>query len=339
MNQWYYAQKGQQKGPVAVEELRSLVRAGEVGAEDLVWNPSMKDWLPAGRVPLIFEAAAVPAVDVPAADPSNPYSSPASTWSAPAAAAGVPLEEIPPGSEPINVMECVKRGFHLTVRNFLIIFLTGLVYFGVTMAIEIPFGIIEGLSAQPTPPVPPGADLATATLSQIQITPIGVIHQIVSGIVSVFLSMGLIRIWLNLVSGKEASVGQLFGQGDKLLRAIGATILFYLMLIAGFILLIVPGIYLALRFGQFQAAIVDKDLGVVDAFKYSSAITTNNRLNLAGLGLIGLGLMIAGLLALCVGVFFAIPVVSLSMMVAYRWMQYGPRAVQDHPGTTVPVLR
>jgi uncharacterized membrane protein len=76
----------------------------------------------------------------------------------------------------------------------------------------------------------------------------------------------------------------------------------------------------------------------MDSFKYSSALTTNNRLNLFLLGLLGILVMLAGLLALCVGLFFAIPVMWLSWIVAYRWMQYGHRAALDHPGTKTPML-
>ena len=47
---------------------------------------------------------------------------------------------------------------------------------------------------------------------------------------------------------------------------------------------------------------------------------------------------IAGALALLVGLIFAYPVVWLSWMVAFRWMQYGRRAIEDHPGTTTPLL-
>jgi uncharacterized membrane protein len=110
------------------------------------------------------------------------------------------------------------------------------------------------------------------------------------------------------------------------------------MIFIGFLLFIVPGVYLLLRYGQFMSAMVDRNLGVMDSLTYSSSITTNNRLNLFLLGLLAIAIIIAGVLALLVGLIFAYPVVWLSWMVAYRWMQYGHRAAQDHPGTTTPLL-
>jgi len=122
------------------------------------------------------------------------------------------------------------------------------------------------------------------------------------------------------------------------LRAIGASILFGLMVVVGLLLLIVPGIYLALRYGQFMHAIVDRDLGVMDAFSYSSSLTSNNRLNLLLLNLLNLGIIIAAVIACGVGLIFALPLAWLGSMVAYRWMQYGHRAALDHQGTTTPML-
>jgi uncharacterized membrane protein len=83
---------------------------------------------------------------------------------------------------------------------------------------------------------------------------------------------------------------------------------------------------------------VDRNLGIMESFSYSSSITTNNRLNLFVLALLYILIAIAGCLALCVGILFAYPVIMLSGIVAYRWMQYGHRAVMDHPGTQTPML-
>jgi uncharacterized membrane protein len=148
----------------------------------------------------------------------------------------------------------------------------------------------------------------------------------------------MIRIWLNLVSGKQATVGMIFGEGGKLFTAVVTSILFGFAVAIGFLLLIVPGVYIALRYGQFMTAIVDKNLGIMDSLSYSSSITTNNRMPIFLFWLLAMLVMIAGLLALCVGVFVALPIVWLGAMVAYRWMQYGHRAAMDHPGTLTPML-
>lgn len=325
MNEWFYAKGGQQAGPVSFEQLRDLARSGGLDPEkDMAWTSGMKDWQPVGRIDGLFAATQESA---PPADPANPYAAPQSAWNEPVAAAGGGLEEIMPGSDPIDVGACVKRGFEITKRHFGTIFLVGLTYFVVTIVASMVIGMIAGVGAAGTSGNEQNANLA-----------IVIITQVLSQVLSLFLSLGLVRIGLNLVSGKEASVGQLFGEGRKLLPAIGASILFAAMVFIGMLLLIIPGIYLMLRYGQFMNAMVDRNLGVLESFSYSSSITTNNRLNLFLLAILSLGIIIAGVLALVVGLIFAYPVVWLSWMVAFRWMQYGNRVVEDHPGTQTPVL-
>lgn len=335
MNEWYYARGGQQSGPVTWEQLGEIARTGGLDpAKDLVWTASLKDWTPAGQVAGLFAASAAPASPsgTPAADPANPYAAPQSAWIAPTPPVAGDLEEIAPGSEPLDVVACVQRGFELTKRQFGTILLVGLVYLGMVMAMSFVMGIIQVVFAATSAH---GTEAAAPNGVALGIT---LVSQVISQVFSMFIGLGLTRIGLNLVSGKDVAVGMLFGEGGKLLRAIGATLLFMLMLGVGFLLLIVPGVYLSLRYGQFMVAIVDRDLGVMDAFSYSSALTTHNRWNLLLLVLLATAIAIAGLLACGIGLIFAGPVVWLTYMVAYRWMQYGRRATLDHPGTTTPVL-
>jgi hypothetical protein len=337
MNEWFYARGGQQSGPVTWEQLAELARSGALDpVKDLVWTSTMKDWVPAGEVKGLFTAPAPesPAVSLaPPADPSNPYAAPQSVWTEPARSSIGALTEIIPGSESIDPTECVKRGFELTKRHFGNILLVGLVYFAIFMGISFVVGLVQGV-------VGAVSMRGSASGDSVNMIVLGanLVGQIVTQVVSVFLGLGLARIGLNLISGKEFSVGMLFGEGHKLLRAIGASILFGLMVMVGVLLLVVPGIYLALRYGQFMNAIVDRDLGVMDSFAYSSSITTNNKLQLFLLALLCFVVVLAGLIACGVGLIFAGPVAWLSWLAAYRWMQYGRRAFEDQPGTTTPLL-
>jgi hypothetical protein len=344
MSEWYYARGGQQSGPVAFEQLVELARNGGLDpAKDLVWTSTMKDWVPAGKVEGLF-AAAPASPDLPASDPANPYSAPQSTWVAPAPSPGIGLPEIIHGSEPIDLGGCIKRGFELTKRQFGIILLVGLVYIGVSIGASVVLGLVDAALGW-------GTQTVSYNFPENSSSPGGVYYQfmanqqsgsipnmILSQVLSTFLSLGAARIGLNLVSGKEVAVGMLFCEGRKLLRAIGASILFGLAVAIGILLLIVPGIYIALRYGQYMVAIVDRDLGIFESFSYSSALTTNNRLLLLGLWVLSALIVLAGLIACGVGLIFAIPMVWLTSMVAYRWMQYGHRAAMDHPGTLTPML-
>ncbi len=350
MSEWYYARNGQQSGPVSFEQLRELASSGGLHpVNDLVWNSTMKDWTPAGQVSGIF--ATPSQASVPAPDPSNPYAAPQSTWVEPVAQhSGDTLMEIVPGSEPIDAMACVKRGFDLAKRNASTLVIIFLVYFAVVMGLSMVSSVIQNVmiavsqhgvdvhSSRTVGPVGPvGAVHGARQLGPVILTVI-IIMQIVLQLAGAYLGLGLIRVCLNLVSGKPATVAMLFGEGKKLLRMVGASILFFLMFYIGLLFLIVPGVYLFLRYGFYMFAIVDRDLGVMDSFSYSSTLTTNSRMNLFVLFLLGFLMMLAGFLACCVGIFVATPVIYLSLVVAYRWMQYGHRAAMDHPGTQTPML-
>ncbi len=338
MSEWFYTKGGQQQGPVSFEQLAKIAGDGSLDPDkEMAWTSGMSDWKPMSSIEGL---AGTPAAEsaAPAADPSNPYAAPGSGWVEPEVAPGTSLEEIEPGSDPIGVGDCVKRGFEITKRHFGTIFLVGLTYFVVTIVASLVFTAMDSALGF-TPTTNEVRFDGTNGFSRIDWTATGPIDGILSQILSIFLSLGLVRIGLNLVSGNDVSVAMLFGGGRKLLPAIGASILFGLMVGVGLLLLVVPGIYLALRYGQFMNAMVDRDLGVLDSLQYSSSITTSNRLNLFLLALLSIAIVIAGALALIVGLIFAYPVVWLSWMVAFRWMQYGNRVTQDHPGTTVPLLR
>jgi hypothetical protein len=72
---WYYAQQGQQRGPVELPELQQLLSSGQVSGQELVWTEGMPQWQPAAQVPAVTPpGAAVPMPGVPQpVMPAVPY--------------------------------------------------------------------------------------------------------------------------------------------------------------------------------------------------------------------------------------------------------------------------
>lgn len=54
--QWYYAVRGEQRGPVSEENLIELIRLKSLSASDLVWTEGMSDWAEAGSRPELASA-------------------------------------------------------------------------------------------------------------------------------------------------------------------------------------------------------------------------------------------------------------------------------------------
>ena len=333
MQTWYYSTNGERQGPVSFEELKTLAARGTLDAvRDLAWTEGMSDWKPSGQVPGLFAASAMAT-----ADGFNPYAAPATASQdllAPVPTSN--LTEINPGSYSLDVMGVLRRAMEITNRHFGAILGIGVVYMILTIVIEAGLEFLNKQLGQGSTGILPGGLWSDSPYAHEYSHPV---IMLVSWAATTFLQLGLTRVALNFASGEESSVAMLFGQGDKLLRAIGAGFLYYLMVAAGLVLLIVPGVYLALRFVMYQDAIVDKNMGIMESFRYSSELTRNNKFSLLGLGLLSLLVVLAGALALLVGLIYAIPVVTIAFAVAYRSLQFGSRALADHPGTKTPLLR
>ncbi len=103
-----------------------------------------------------------------------------------------------------------------------------------------------------------------------------------------------------------------------LLAAIIATILFYLMVFPGFILFVIPGIYLMCRFFFYDFFIVDKKVGSIDSLRKSWRATQGKVLNILLLFLVLIGINILGFIFFIVGVLFTAAVSSIALAYAYR---------------------
>jgi uncharacterized membrane protein len=143
---------------------------------------------------------------------------------------------------------------------------------------------------------------------------------LLSTLVSMLVNFSLIYISLKFVDGQPVEYTDLY-RGftlKKVINYIAASFLYWIMVGVGLILLVVPGVYLAVTFGQFSYAIVDKDLGIIDAFKYSKQITSGEKLHLIGFWLATIGVIILGALALLVGLIWAIPTAMVAGAYVYR---------------------
>lgn len=137
-------------------------------------------------------------------------------------------------------------------------------------------------------------------------------------IIDVFLSIGILKIILNLIDRKPLSYSELWQNSRYFWRYLGASVLYGLLVALGLLLLIVPGIYWATKYQYTTYLIVDKDMGITDAFKKSGEITKERIWDLFAFNIILLGIIILGALALVIGLFAAIPVVWIAFALVYR---------------------
>lgn len=137
----------------------------------------------------------------------------------------------------------------------------------------------------------------------------------------------LIRVWLNfnlliavirLFDGVKPEWRDLFIWREETISYAGASILYGLMVLVGCLFFVIPGLYLAVKYGFYGFLIADKKLGAFDALKMSGQLTAGVKWLIVGFGFASMGIILLGALALGVGLFVAIPVVAVSFVFVYR---------------------
>ncbi len=147
---------------------------------------------------------------------------------------------------------------------------------------------------------------------------LGLIGQLVLTLVITPLLAGLYMIGIKYSVGAKIEVGELFKHFDKAVPLFVMMILFYLTVGLGFILLIIPGIYLLVAYAFALPLIVEKNMGPWEALNTSRKAVTHKWFNMAGFYLLALLVGVVGFLALLVGLLWAAPLIWLATSVAYR---------------------
>ena len=153
---------------------------------------------------------------------------------------------------------------------------------------------------------------------------LSVIFNVGSLVVSIVSSIFAVKIGLKLYDNEKiGSYDFLSFNLSTFFKFLLAYILYTIMIFIGIILLIVPGIYLAIKYQFFQFLIVEKNMDVIEAFKESGRITDGSKWNLFFLALIFLVIIGIGALALLVGLLVAIPILLVAWAYVYKKLSSG----------------
>ncbi len=164
-------------------------------------------------------------------------------------------------------------------------------------------------------------------------------------IFQLWINSGMFLFLLRIARGQEASPGLIFAGGPYLLRLIGATILFYLILfgvaiiglIPGFVALFASGqsaigviimvvcvvavaivaIVISLRLSQYMYLIVDRDAGVLESLQTSFEMTKGYVGTVFAVGFLAGLIGLAGIIACGVGALFTGPLAALMVIILY----------------------
>ena len=137
-------------------------------------------------------------------------------------------------------------------------------------------------------------------------------------ILAVIVELGFLNIILRFAHGKKANIADLFKHYEAFFPYIFAAILYGLIVLAGLVLFIIPGIIWSLRFQFFGFLILEHDLGPIEALKRSFHITRGSTLKLLGFSLLFILINFMGALCLLVGLLFTVPLTMLALAYIYH---------------------
>ncbi|MCK5632588.1 hypothetical protein KAH94_02485 [bacterium] len=191
-----------------------------------------------------------------------------------------------------SVFDFAVYGLKSTVDNFRIIFLSGLTFASTLFASLLVSGIVvRPLLMKIMKLVPLYKPQFAACKEQIVCK--GIMNSLLEdvyvlatahGLLATFvvflnvilifgLFLGFMRIVLDLYDNGSSSVKRLFSCFYLLPKAIVATLIFILLVFVGFLFVVVPGIYLAVRMRFFMYYLIDKNLGPIECLKKSYRAT------------------------------------------------------------------
>ncbi len=144
------------------------------------------------------------------------------------------------------------------------------------------------------------------------------ISTLVGAAVGAFFWVGEVRVALAAARGEPFDFGLFFSGADRAVPLLITNFLVSIAVALGLVLLIVPGIVLALGLAFGTVLVVDAEESPVEALKASWEATQGHKMQLFLFGLTALLVLIAGMCACYVGVFVAIPVLFVAFVDVYR---------------------
>jgi len=154
-----------------------------------------------------------------------------------------------------------------------------------------------------------------------------------------FLDVGFTRMLLAAVRGGTPGFATLFSGGDRFLPAFACALLRSLAVGVGFVLLIVPGVILALGLAFAMFFVIDAGLGPIEALQASWQATRGQKPEVFVLAVLTFLVSLAGLAMCCVGIAAAYPLCMLAYAVAFtRLSGRMPPDAPQSPGFGSPSL-
>ena len=234
--------EGEQKGPYEASSVARMIEHGEIDQATLVWTVGMADWQPAESVPELAAPIAGPTVPPPPLTAGPP---PEPTTETPLA-----MEPLPASEGRLAIGATFGQAFaaftHQPFRALILMFFYIVILVAISVGAMFSFAGSEILKAGASL----GAGLVELPLDQFLIM-----------IATIAFSGGLVGVLTEMIYQRPARIKHLFAGFPRILPLFFGIIFFAVMVSAGFVLLILPGIFLLFAMMLWPFFVVDSRLG------------------------------------------------------------------------------
>ncbi len=147
-----------------------------------------------------------------------------------------------------------------------------------------------------------------------------VIQQLVMNLLLMPIAMGLFMLGIKRAVDAPIVASSIFGYFSKMLTILGTLILVYVMVTIGFLLLVIPGIYLSIAYMMALPLVVEKGLSPWAAMEASRKAITKRWFSFLGFFILMTIIIFISMLPLGIGLIWTMPMMMIAFGIIYRNM-------------------
>ncbi|TNF89679.1 MAG: hypothetical protein EP300_04800 [Gammaproteobacteria bacterium] len=218
--------------------------------------------------------------------------------------AGGNIDDAVAGNFEVNMLETLGEAWR-GLRGFKLKCLIAiLLYLVVFIIIGMAFGVVAGIIAQT------GGDQSVFVV-------VNIVSQIVMTAIALPMSIAILVMAMRHANSKSVSAGEIFRHFGVIGTLFFAYIIMIIMIMLGFVLLVLPGIYLMFAYIYSMPLILEKKMGAWHALETSRKAVTRVWFRLFGLMLLISLINLAGMFTI-IGWIWTVPWTVLAMAMVYQ---------------------